>query len=197
MRIVAGSLGGHPLLAPANRNIRPTPDRVRESLFAILESRHGEILANARVIDLFAGTGALGLEALSRGAKYALFVEQSREGLGLIRNNINNLNIKKQTGMRSADATRLGPLGKLAPFDIAFADPPYGKGLAEKAAIGLIRGKWLSPDALLVIEDRCDSALPFLPAFDLVDERKFGDIIVRFLKLGKVPLHQDNKITKS
>lgn len=182
MRVIAGKFGGRKIAAPTSDNIRPTSDRVRESLFSILASKYPDSLQDARVIDLFAGTGALGLEALSRGADFALFFDASREGQTLIRKNIENLKVREQTAVRLCDATKLGSIGKLKPFDLAFVDPPYGKGLAEKSAIKLIEGGWLNSNAILVIEDRVGSTPPVLPSFIMLDERKFGDTSIWFMK---------------
>ncbi len=184
MRIVAGEFRGRYLATPDTNLIRPTTDRVRESLFAIISSRYCDELKSARVIDLFAGTGALGLEAISRGAAFCLFVEKSREAKALIGNNIDSLKLKKRTGILRADATTLRPIGRMQPFDIAFLDPPYGKGLAEKAAINLLKSGWLNPNALLVLEDSAGSRPPFLPSFNLLDHREFGDTAIRFLRPG-------------
>lgn len=184
MRVVAGKFGGRKIAAPTSDNIRPTSDRVRESLFSILASKYPGSLQNARVIDLFAGTGALGLEALSRGADFALFVDASREGQTLIHKNIENLKVKEQTAMRLCDATKLGSIGKLKPFDLAFVDPPYGKGLVEISILNLTNGGWLTPNAILVVEDRVGSSPPVLPSFIMLDERKFGDTSIRFMKSG-------------
>jgi len=184
MRIVAGKFGGRTIATPSSNNIRPTTDRVRESLFSILASKYSDTIQNSRVIDLFAGTGALGLEALSRGADFALFVEASREGQNIIRQNIHDLEVKNITATRHGDATNLGPIGKLKPFDLAFADPPYGKGLAEKAVINLAKGGWLNSDAIVVIEDQVASSPPILPSLTLMDERRFGDTVIRFMRAG-------------
>ena len=175
MRIIAGKFRGRKLAAPVNHDIRPTTDRIRESMFAILGSRYPDLLTGTRILDLFAGTGALGLEALSRGARFSLFVENSSQGYGLVRKNIENLGAKSQTKSLRADATRLGPIGIIEPFDLVFADPPYGKNLAEKAVNCLVEGGWLSPQAIVVIEDNAVNPPPILPTCNILDERKFGD----------------------
>ncbi len=130
MRIVAGKFRGRAIAAPATSSIRPTADRTRESVFNILASRGS--LDGARVIDLFAGTGALGLEAMSRGASFVLFVEESAEGRGLLRTNIETLGLQGASKIFRRDATDLGIPGTMEPFDLAFADPPYGKGPGRK-----------------------------------------------------------------
>src|SRR3954467_1350187 len=133
MRVVGGRLKGRNLVAPSSREIRPTADRLRESLFNILIHAYGDPVEGARVLDLFAGTGALGIEAISRGAKFALFVDNGTEARALLRNNIQALGLRGMTKVFRRDATDLGPAHPVAPFSLAFLDPPYGKGLAEKA----------------------------------------------------------------
>ncbi|MCT8267062.1 16S rRNA (guanine(966)-N(2))-methyltransferase RsmD [Afifella sp. JA880] len=182
MRIVGGSLKGRQLAAPKTQAVRPTTDRLRESLFSILEHRHGLPAKGSRVLDLFAGTGALGLEAISRGAGYALFVEQGVEGRSLIRKNIETLALTGATRIFRRDATRLGVVGTMAPFDLVFCDPPYGKGLGEQALAAALAGGWLKPDALIVLEesDRAEISLP--EGFALVDKRESSDTQLIFLQ---------------
>jgi len=175
VRIVAGKFRGRVLRPPTGNDIRPTTDRVRESLFAILASNYSEYLDDTRVLDLFAGTGAMGLEAISRGARFCQFVDNSAPARSLVENNIEALGVKEQTRIMRADATRLAPIGKLEPFDLVFLDPPYGKGMQEKALKCLIDGGWLTKQALAVIEDTQASPPPALPSGRIVDERKFGD----------------------
>ena len=136
MRIVGGKYRGRSLLGPKSDAIRPTSDRLRESLFNVLAHGYGDPCAGARVIDLFAGTGALGLEALSRGAAYAAFVDQNAEARGLIRGNVDAMGLAGVTGLLKRDATKLGPLAPFEPFTLAFCDPPYRKGLGEGARGG-------------------------------------------------------------
>ena len=180
MRIVGGEFRGRALATPKGQAIRPTTDRTRESLFNILANRID--LEGLRIIDLFAGTGALGLEALSRGAVFALFVEQSVEGRGLIRANVEALGLTGRTQIFRRDATRLGPVGTMRPFDLAFADPPYGKGLGETAAGALVSGGWLKPGALLVLEEVRGHAPVTLPGFHTLDRREFGDTVLGFFE---------------
>jgi 16S rRNA (guanine966-N2)-methyltransferase len=184
MRIVAGRFRGRAIAAPQHEGLRPTADRVRESLFNVLEHGIEEFtLEGARVIDLFAGTGALGLEALSRGAAYCLFVEDSADARGLIRTNVEAMQLTGETRIYRRDATDLGPAGTHAPFTLAFLDPPYGKGLGEKALASLAGGGWLAPNAIAVLEDRA-SAEPVLPGkYEEIDRRTYGDtqiLIARF-----------------
>jgi len=175
MRIVAGKYRGRNLLGPKNREIRPTSDRVRESLFAILESGYSHYLSNARALDLFAGTGAMGLEAISRGVESVVFADSSRPAINLICQNIELLGVADQAKVIRADATRLGPIGDLHPFNLVFADPPYNQGLADKAIHSLITKGWLCQNALIVIEESTDSPPPQLAHCHNLEERKFGD----------------------
>src|SRR5215471_9612820 len=133
MRVVGGRLRGRNLAAPASREIRPTADRLRESLFNILVHAYENPVEGARVLDLFAGTGALGIEAISRGAGFALFVDTGAEARALLRNNVEALGLGGVTKVFRRDATNLGAAHPVEPFSLAFLDPPYGKGLAEQA----------------------------------------------------------------
>src|SRR3954451_11373780 len=157
MRIVGGRLGGRTLLAPKSQAIRPTPDRLREALFNILQHGYGDPVTGARVLDLFAGTGALGLEALSRGAGFVLFVDDGAEARALLRGNVDTLGAGGATKVYRRDATRLGPAHPMEPFSLAFLDPPYGKGLAEQALVSARDGGWLTTEALIVVEEAADS----------------------------------------
>jgi 16S rRNA (guanine966-N2)-methyltransferase len=183
MRIVGGRFRGASLAAPSGLDTRPTSDRVRESLFNIL--LHGiedfEI-EGARVLDLFAGTGALGLEALSRGAAYAHFVEDDAEARGLIRRNIEAIGATGVTKIYRRDATRLGEIGTLKPFNLVFADPPYGKGLAEKALTSSMEGGWLLPAAVALVEERASAVFAPPDGFALLDRRIYGDTALHFLR---------------
>jgi 16S rRNA (guanine966-N2)-methyltransferase len=184
VRIVGGRFRGRAIAAPKHEGLRPTADRVRESLFNVLE--HGAedfALEGTRVIDLFAGTGALGLEALSRGAAFCLFVEESPEARALIRDTIEALQLTGSTRIFRRDATDLGPAGTMAPFSLAFLDPPYGKGLGERALASLAQGKWLVPGAIAVLEERTNADIALPPGFTEIDRRTWGDtqiLIARF-----------------
>ena len=181
MRIVGGAFRGRPLAAPSGEGLRPTSDRVRESVFNILaHGIDGFALEGARVIDLFAGTGALGLEALSRGAAYALFVEQNAEARALIRRNVEALGLTGVTRIFRRDATDLGPAGGLAPFTLAFLDPPYGKGLGQKALAALATGGWLAPEAVVGLVERADAAVTLPSGYAQLDKRRYGDTEVLF-----------------
>ena len=142
MRIVGGEFRGRRLAVPAGRSIRPTTDRTRQSLFNILTHQFGDELHRARVLDVFAGTGALGLEALSRGADFVAFLEKGAEGAALIRKNISTLNVAHQTRLLRFDATRLSPLADIEPFDLVLMDPPYARSLGQLAAVQLQK-KWM------------------------------------------------------
>src|SRR5580692_5976104 len=133
MRVVGGRLKGRNLASPSSRDIRPTADRLRESLFNILVHAYDDPIAGARVLDLFAGTGALGIEAVSRGAAFTLFVDNGAEARALLRNNVEALGLGGTSRIFRRDATKLGPAHPVEPFALAFLDPPYGKGLAEEA----------------------------------------------------------------
>jgi len=180
MRIVGGSLRGRPLATPRTDAIRPTSDRTREAVFNVIAHAWPQKLDGARVLDLFSGTGALGLEALSRGAAQCLFIEESAEGRGLIRTNIEEFGLQGRAKIFRRDATRLGEAGTIAPFDLVFADPPYGKGLAERALQSALAGGWLAADALVIIEEA--TASPFHPVegLDLIERREWGDTSVTF-----------------
>lgn len=185
MRIVAGRFRGRPLQTPKTDAIRPTSDRVRESLFNVLEhGLAGFTLEGARVLDLFAGTGALGFEAVSRGAASCLFVEEDADARGLIRANMEALSLTGVTKLFRRDATRLGPAGKLGPFDIVLLDPPYAKGLGEAALASAIAGGWLAPGALVVWEERADVAVTVPATLALLDRRVYGDTQVLILRFG-------------
>lgn len=175
MRVVGGRLRGRPLLAPASRAIRPTSDRLRESIFDILAHRHADLLEGARVVDLFAGSGALGVEAISRGASFALFVDNGAEARALLRGNVEALALGGVTRIWRADATQLGRAPAGPPFDIAFLDPPYGLNLASPALASLASGRWLSQKALVVVEETVKAEITAPPGLALVDERAYGD----------------------
>src|SRR6476619_7522754 len=151
MRVVGGRLRGRNLAAPASRDIRPTADRLRESVFNILIHAYDDPIDGARVLDLCAGTGALGIEAISRGAGFALFVDNGAEARALLRNNVEALGLGGVTKVYRRDAADLGPAHPMEPFSLVFIDPPYGKGLADKALVSLRDGGWLTAGALLVV----------------------------------------------
>lgn len=153
MRVIGGRLRGRNLASPATRDIRPTADRLRESLFNILAHGHGDPITGARVIDLFAGTGALGIEALSRGAAFVLFVDNGAEARALLRQNVEALGLGGTSRIFRRDAAALGDVHPNTPFHVAFLDPPYGKGLAEQSLASLRDGGWLELNAFVVVEE--------------------------------------------
>src|SRR5918912_3521411 len=153
MRIVGGRFRGRALAGPRSDAIRPPSDRLRETIFNVLAHAYGDPVAGARVLDLFAGTGAMGLEALSRGAAFALFVDEGAEARGLIRANVEALGVGGETRLFRRDATRMGQAAPNAPFSLVFCDPPYGKDLAPRALRSCAEGSWLTPGALIVVEE--------------------------------------------
>lgn len=187
MRIVAGRFRGKQLTPPKSDDIRPTTDRVRESLFNILSSRLGPHFEGIKVLDLFAGTGALGLEAMSRGAQFCAFVDTGIEARGLIRDHIVNFGLGGQTKLLKRDATSLGPIEKFQPFDLVFLDPPYGKGLGEQALISARDGGWLASDATIIWEERKGVSVEVPDAFTLEDERDYADTTIRILTASSAP----------
>ncbi|MGL4494201.1 MAG: 16S rRNA (guanine(966)-N(2))-methyltransferase RsmD [Beijerinckiaceae bacterium] len=182
MRVVAGRLGGRALKTPSTDAIRPTTDRLRESLFNILAHGFDDVVRDARVLDCFAGTGALGIEAMSRGAKFCLFVEEGTEARALIRDNVVALGLAGSTRIFRRDATRLGDIGALDAFDLMFCDPPYRKGLGEEALISARDHGWLKPGALAVLEEAADADFEIPNGFSLVDERGQRETVLRFLR---------------
>ena len=185
MRIVSGRFKGRNLKAPGDTALRPTSDKVRQAIFNILEHAGfaaGFSLEGARVVDLFAGTGALGLEALSRGAKYCLFIEDGAESRAIIRENVEALGLTGASKIWRRDATNLGALDTLAPFDLAFLDPPYRRGLIAPALKVLASGGWLNPNALVIAEAAEDETMPVVDGYDLLDDRVYGDTRIAFMR---------------
>src|ERR1700728_3060949 len=167
MRVVGGRLKGRNLASPSSRDIRPTADRLRESLFNILVHAYDDPIADARVLDLFAGTGALGIEAVSRAAKFVLFVDNGAEARALLRNNVEALGLGGVTKVYRRDACNLGPAHPL--------DPPYRMKLAEKALASLRDGGWLTPGALLVVEEAKAAAFAAPEGFEELERRAYDD----------------------
>ena len=185
MRIVGGKHKGHSIAPPNGSATRPTSDRVRESVFNILaHGIAGLEIEGARVLDLFAGTGAMGLEAISRGARFCQFVDDSAEARGLIRKNADALGVIGLAKIWRRDATNLGPCAPQPGFDLVFADPPYGKGLGEKALISLVSGQWLNENAIVVLEESAKAEVPTIEGLTLIDERAYGDTMIRFFRQG-------------
>jgi 16S rRNA (guanine966-N2)-methyltransferase len=181
MRIIGGRFRGTRLSAPgpaaAQGHLRPTSDRVREAIFNLLA--HGPYGSppppeGRRVLDLFAGTGAFGLEALSRGAAFAVFVEDHPASRALIRENVERLRLTGQTKIWRRDATRLGPC-RGAPYDLIFADPPYKTGLGPAAIASAREGGWVAPGAVVLLERATDERPPDVPGLAPADERQYGE----------------------
>src|SRR6201994_1089133 len=182
MRVVAGRLKGRSLASPSSRDIRPTADRLRESIFNILMHAYDDPIQDARVLDLFAGTGALGIEAVSRGAKFALFVDNGAEARALLRNNVEALGLGGVTKVYRRDATNLGPAHPMEPFSLVFLDPPYRMKLAEQALSSLRDGKWLTPGALLVVEEAKAAGFAAPDGFEELERRAYDDTEFTFLR---------------
>jgi len=182
MRIVGGRLRGRALAAQGSPAIRPTADRLREALFNILLHAYGDPVTGARVLDLFAGTGALGLEALSRGAAFALLVDDAAPARALMRDNVATLGLGGTARIFRRDATALGEVHPVEPFSLAFLDPPYGRGLAERALASARAGHWLLPDALIVVEEAADAAFTPPEGFAEVERRRYDDTELIFLR---------------
>lgn len=180
MRITGGRFGGRILKAPASRVIRPSADRLRESLFNALIHRPHNPVEGADVIDLFAGTGALGLEALSRGAASALFVDNGVEARALLRANLEALGVAGISRIFRRDATRLGDAPDPGRFGLAFLDPPYGRGLTSGALRALREGRWLRDGALAIIEESAEAAVDMPAGFTFEERRVYGDTQVVF-----------------
>jgi len=185
MRIVGGKFKGRAIKAPEGRATRPTADRARESIFNVLAHASWAVpLEGARIIDAFAGSGALGLEAMSRGGAFCLFVETDSAARGCIRDNIEALQLFGSTRIHRRSAVDLGskPAGLGAPFDLVFMDPPYAYNLVPPALDQLLKGAWITPEALVVAETGADEVAPVTPGWDLLDERLYGAARVSFLK---------------
>jgi 16S rRNA (guanine966-N2)-methyltransferase len=186
MRVVAGRFKGRSLAVPADQAIRPTSERLRETMFnllahaAFLDGR--DVLSNALVLDLFAGTGALGIEALSRGAAFAAFVDTGAEARGLIRANIESFGLGGVTRLLKRDATQLGTIETFDPFTLIVADPPYGKGLGEAALASALAGGWIAKDAIIVLEERHDAFIRLPAGLEWLDRRAAGEAQVVFAR---------------
>lgn len=185
MRIIGGAHRGRTLASvskgDAAAHLRPTADRVREALFNVLAGGYGDPVTGAQVLDLFAGTGALGLEALSRGAARVSFIENGRKALFLLRQNIGICRAEEACRVLALDARKPGA-NPGAPHDLVFLDPPYGKGLGEVALAAALAGGWISDAALIVWEESVPVAPP--EGLRLIEERRYGDTMIRFLERG-------------
>jgi 16S rRNA (guanine966-N2)-methyltransferase len=185
MRIVAGKFGGTGLAAPKGLETRPTSDKVRQALFNVLI--HGEPdvdFETVRVLDLFAGSGALGLEALSRGARYCVFIDESAAARASIRRNVEALGLTGSTKIWRRDATNLGEVGTVSPFDLIFCDPPYGKGMGERALAAAVEGGWVGREAVAVLEERAEVDIVWPAPFAEIDRRRYGDTQIAIARAG-------------
>ncbi|MEO0328927.1 MAG: 16S rRNA (guanine(966)-N(2))-methyltransferase RsmD [Pseudomonadota bacterium] len=180
MRIIGGRFRGQFINAPAGFTARPTTDRVRENIFNILQSRLE--FDGLRVLDLFAGSGALGFEAISRGAGYCLFIEQSKKVLPVLHQSIQKFSLDDEVDVLGIDCRQLGAIGETNPFDLVFADPPYSKGLGERAASMVAKDGWLAPGALLVLEEDKGSLPDEITHFDMIDRRFYGQTGIGLFK---------------
>ena len=175
MRIITGKFKGATIEAPKGLATRPTSDRVRQALFNVLE--HGTPAVDfegLRVLDLFAGSGALGLEALSRGARFCLFIEEDASARAAIRRNVEALGLTGATKIWRRDATRLGPAGTMSPFDLIFCDPPYGQDLGGPALAAAVDGGWTTDGAIVVLEERASTVSPWPAPLAEIDRRRYG-----------------------
>ena len=180
MRITGGRLRGQILRCPPSGAVRPTSDRLRETVFNILLHAYGNPVEGARVLDVFAGTGAMGLEALSRGASFALFVEQNVKACAIIRANILSLGCEGGANVLKRDACKPGIVPQGEKFGLIFLDPPYGRALAPLALASLRDGGWLAKKALLVIEEPAGSTVDLPAGFGLRESRRYGTARVMF-----------------
>jgi 16S rRNA (guanine966-N2)-methyltransferase len=186
MRIIGGKFRGQVLTAPKGRETRPTSEKVREAIFNILEHGLAPVpIEGARVLDLFAGTGAFGLEALSRGARFCLFVDERAEARALIRRNADALGVTGLSKIWRRDATRLGRNAPSQAFGFVFIDPPYERGLGERALLSLMQGGWLGPLTTIVLEESAKAEVSFPSELELADERDYGDTKVLFFRGGR------------
>ena len=176
MRINAGRLKGRSIDAPKGQGTRPTSDRVRESLFNVLEHGAAQMdFRDARILDLFAGSGALGLEALSRGARYGWFIEENTSARAAIRRNVEALGLTGTTKIWRRDASRLGPAGNMTAFDLVFCDPPYGQGLGLQALNNASLNGWLCPGAIAILEEHAEIEIDWPSTFAALENRRYGD----------------------
>jgi 16S rRNA (guanine966-N2)-methyltransferase len=185
MRIVAGKFRGAQIEAPKGLGTRPTSDRVRQALFNVLE--HGAPrfdFDSARVLDLFAGSGALGLEALSRGARYCLFIEEDAGARAAIRRNVEALGLTGVTKIWRRDATKLGEAGALQSFQLIFCDPPYGKELGERALAEVVNRGWAEQGSIAVLEERADADVAWPGGCEEIDRRRYGDTQIVIARVG-------------
>lgn len=182
MRVVGGRLRSRPIAGPKAEGLRPTADRLREALFNILMHAYGDPVTGARVLDLFAGTGALGIEAISRGAAFVQFVDDGLEARALLRQNTEALGLGGTTRIFRRDATKLGPAHPMEPFSLIFLDPPYRKGLAEIALASAREGGWFKPEALVIVEEATNAKFKAPDDFEELERREYDDTELVFLR---------------
>jgi 16S rRNA (guanine966-N2)-methyltransferase len=182
VRVVGGRFRGRTLAGPKSDAIRPTSDRLRETIFNVLAHGYGDPVEGARVIDLFAGTGAMGIEALSRGAAFCVFVDEGAQARGLIRENVEALGLGGATRLFRRDATRMGAAGQNPPASLVFCDPPYGRDLAPRALKSCADGGWLSPGALVVVEEAQGAGVALPDGFEELERRDYGETKVLFAR---------------
>ncbi len=182
MRVIGGRLRGRNIAGSSTQAIRPTQDRLRESLFNILMHAYENPMLDARVLDLYAGTGALGIEAVSRGAKFTLFVDNGSEARALLRDNVESLGLGGVTKVYRRDASDPGPAHPVEPFALVFIDPPYRQKLAEKSLVALRDGGWLVPEALVVVEEAKDAAFAAPEGYEELERRAYDDTEFTFLR---------------
>jgi 16S rRNA (guanine966-N2)-methyltransferase len=185
MRVIGGRLRGRNIAGPSTQAIRPTQDRLREALFNILMHAYENPMLDARVLDLYAGTGALGIEAVSRGAKFTLFVDNGSEARALLRDNVESLGLGGVTKVYRRDASDPGPAHPVEPFALVFIDPPYRMKLAEKSLVALRIGGWLVPDALVVVEEAKDAGFTAPEGYEELERRAYDDTEFTFLRFTK------------
>lgn len=185
MRVIGGRLRGRNIAGPSTQAIRPTQDRLRESLFNILMHAYENPMLDARVLDLYAGTGALGIEAVSRGAKFTLFVDNGSEARALLRDNVESLGLGGVTKVYRRDASDPGPAHPVEPFSLVFIDPPYRMKLAEKSLVALRDGGWLVPEALVVVEEAKDAEFVAPEGYEELERRAYDDTEFTFLRYTK------------
>ncbi|MEM9330131.1 MAG: 16S rRNA (guanine(966)-N(2))-methyltransferase RsmD [Pseudomonadota bacterium] len=184
MRVIGGKFRGKNLKAPKGLGTRPTTDRVRENVFNIIENR--KQLGGLRVLDLFAGSGALGIEAISRGAGFCLFVEENTNARATIRQNVEGFGLTGQTKVFRRDAIKMGSIGTMIPFDLVFADPPYGMAYGQKAARSLVEGQWLVDNAMFILEEKKSEMPENIEKFSTIDTRVYGDTAIGIFEYGNL-----------
>jgi 16S rRNA (guanine966-N2)-methyltransferase len=184
MRVVGGKFRGRSLASPKSQGIRPTADRLRESLFNILVHAYDDPIRDARVLDLFAGTGALGVEAASRGAAFVLFIDDGAEARALLRENVAAFGLGGTSKVFRRDATKLGDAYPVEPFSLVFLDPPYGQNLAAPGLVSARAGGWLTPDALVVVEEAVKARFAAPEGFAELERRAYDDTEFIILKLN-------------